>query len=286
VQIVIPTTSFDHKSKLTKYLIMKRILIAITSVVLIIYFLLCGFLYFNQEKIIFRPDVLPKDYTFSFAQSFEEINIKTRDNTNLNGLLFKAENSKGLVFYLHGNSGAVNSFGEFAKIYTDLNYDVFFLDYRGFGKSEGIINSQKDLLDDVQIVYDNFKSKYSEDKIIIVGYSIGTGPATFLASSNNPKKLILHAPYYSLVDIMQQRFPVFPTVLLKYPLPTYEYMQSVKAPITVFHGTSDNTIPYNSSLKLQELFKQKDKLITLEGESHAGIMSNPQYLEILKKELE
>jgi uncharacterized protein len=243
-------------------------------------------LYFDQEKIIFRPDILPKDYAFSFAQPFEEIDIKTIDNTNLHGLLFKSENSKGLVFYLHGNSGAVNSFGRFAKIYTDLNYDVFFLDYRGFGKSEGNITSQKDLLEDVQIVYDNFKPKYPEDKIVIAGYSIGTGPATFLASNNNPKKLILHAPYYSLVDIMQQSFSVLPTILLKYPLPTYEYMQSVKAPVTIFHGTSDNTIPYNSSLKLQQLFKQKDKLITLDGESHSGIMSNPQYLEELKKELE
>jgi uncharacterized protein len=265
---------------------MKRILIAILTISLSIYFLLCGLLYFNQEKIIFHPDVLPKDYTFTFAQPFQEINIKTRDNINLNGLLFKAENSKGLVFYLHGNSGAVNTFGEFGKIYTDLNYDVFFLDYRGFGKSEGNITSQKVHLDDVQVAYNNFKSKYSEDKIIIAGYSIGTGPATYLAANNNPKKLILQAPYYSLTDIMQQRFPIFPTVLLKYPLPTNEYMQSVKAPITVFHGTDDNTIPYNSSLKLQKLFKQEDKLITIEDESHAGIMSNLQYLEELKKELE
>jgi uncharacterized protein len=236
--------------------------------------------------VIFRPDVLPKDYTFTFAQPFQEINIKTKDKTNLNGLLFKAGNSKGLVFYLHGNSGAVNSFGTFAKIYTDLNYDVFFLDYRGFGKSEGNISSQKDLLGDVQIVYDNFKSQYPEDKIVVAGYSIGTGPAAFLAANNNPKKLILHAPYYSLIDIMQQRFPAFPTFILKYPLPTYEYIKSVKAPVTIFHGTADTTIPYNSSLKLQELFKEKDKLLTLEGESHAGIMSNPQYLEELKKELE
>jgi uncharacterized protein len=265
---------------------MKRILIAILTISLSIYFLLCTLLYFNQEKVIFHPDVLPKDYAFSFAQPFEEINIKARDNTNLNGLLFKAQNSKGLVFYLHGNSGAVNTFGEFAKIYTDLNYDVFFLDYRGFGKSEGNISSQKDLLDDVQIVYNNFKSKYSEDKIIIAGYSIGTGPAAFLAANNNPRKLILHAPYYSLTYISQIRFPIFPTFLLKYPLPTNEYVSYVKAPIVIFHGTADTTIPYNSSLRLQKLFKQEDKLITLEGQDHAGIMSNPKYLDELKKELE
>jgi uncharacterized protein len=265
---------------------MKRILITILTILLSIYFLLCALLYFIQEKVIFRPDILPKDYTFSFGQNFEEINIKVRDNTNLNGLLFKAQDSKGLVFYLHGNSGAVNTFGLFAKIYTDLNYDVFFLDYRGFGKSEGTITSQKDLLDDVQIVYDNFKSQYPEDKIVIAGYSIGTGPATHLAANNNPKKLILHAPYYGLIDIAESRFPIFPTFILKYPLPTYEYIKSVKTPIIIFHGTADNTIPYNSSLKLKELFKQKDKLVTLEGESHAGIMSNPIYLQEIKKELE
>jgi len=71
------------------------------------------------------------------------------------------------------------------------------LDYRGYGKSEGTINGQEQIFRDVQTVYDSLKHSYQENKIIVLGYSIGSGPAAKLASTNNPKLLILQAPYYS-----------------------------------------------------------------------------------------
>ena len=79
------------------------------------------------------------------------MNIKMNDNTLLNGLLFKTDNSKGVIFYLHGNAGSLNSWGEVAKAYTDLNYDVFMIDYRGYGKSEGSISSQGQFFQDMQL---------------------------------------------------------------------------------------------------------------------------------------
>src|SRR5687768_11655977 len=162
------------------------------------YILVCALLFFFQERLIFFPEKLDKNYRFSFNQKFEEINIKTRDQKLLHGLLFKSDNSKGLVFYLHGNAGSLRSWGEVAKIYTDLNYDVFIIDYRGFGKSEGSISSEAQLYQDLQIAYDVMKSKYGEDKIVVLGYSVGTGLATKIASTNKPKILILQAPYYNM----------------------------------------------------------------------------------------
>lgn len=94
-----------------------------------------------------------KDYQFSFDQPFEEINIRIGNDNLLNGLLFKSDNSKGLVFYLHGNAGALNSWGEVAKRYTDLYYDVFILDYPGYGKSDGSIKGQEQLFETIQTAY-------------------------------------------------------------------------------------------------------------------------------------
>lgn len=84
---------------------MKKIIKKITLIIISIYILICGLLYFFQEKIIFFPEKLDKNYQFEFGSNTEEINIKTEDGKLLNGILFKAENSKGLIFYLHGNSG-------------------------------------------------------------------------------------------------------------------------------------------------------------------------------------
>lgn len=248
-----------------------------------LYIIVCGLLFFFQEKLIFFPQKLEKDYRFNFTQNFEEVNIRTSDSKLLNGILFKADSSKGLIFYLHGNAGSLASWGGVAKTYTDLHYDVFMLDYRGYGKSGGSINSQGQLFQDVQTAYDKLKNKYEEDKIIVLGYSVGTGLAAELASANNPKLLILQAPYYSLTDMMRHDYPVIPTFILKYKFETDDYIKNCKMPIVIFHGDQDEVIYYGSSLKLKEEFKKQDTLITLVGQGHNGMTENQDYQTEIKK---
>ena len=243
----------------------------------------CGLLYFFQEKLIFFPENLDKDFKFSFDQKFEEINFKTQDNLLLNGILFRSDRSKGLIFYLHGNAGSLNSWGDVAKTYTDLDYDVCMLDYRGYGKSEGKINSQGQLFEDMQTVYDELKTKYDESKIIVLGYSIGTGPAAKIASANQPKLLILQAPYFSLTDIMKHKYPIIPTFLLKYKFETNKFIKDCKMPVIIFHGNKDEVIYYNSSIKLREIIKQTDTLITLNGQGHNGMTDNSEYRTNIKR---
>lgn len=250
---------------------------------LIVYLIICTLLFFFQEKLIFFPEKLDKNFKFNFDGKFEELSINTHDQKLLSGILFKTDSSKGLILYLHGNAGSLNSWGEVAKTYTDLNYDVFMLDYRGYGKSEGSISSQEQLFQDLQIVYDEMKKRYDEDKIIVLGHSIGTGPAMRLASTNKPKQLILLAPYYSLTDMMKHRYPIIPTFILKYKFETNEYIRNCKMPIAIFHGDQDEVIYYRSSVKLKELFKKTDKLITLNGQGHNGITDNPAYRTEIKK---
>jgi pimeloyl-ACP methyl ester carboxylesterase len=262
---------------------MKKGLLKLLKILAGLYILLCLLLYFFQEKLIFFPQHLDKNYKFEFGQKFEEINSKATDGKLINGLLFKADYSKGLIFYLHGNAGSLSSWGKVAKTYTDLNYDIFMIDYRSYGKSEGEINGQNQLFEDNQIVYNELIKKYSEDKIIVLGYSIGTGLASKLASTNNPKLLILQAPYYNLTDMMKQRFSFIPTFILKYKFSTNEYLKNCKMPVVIFHGNSDQVINYGSSLKLKKQFKAKDTLITLNGQGHNGMTDNEEYKKELAK---
>jgi pimeloyl-ACP methyl ester carboxylesterase len=256
---------------------MKKLLSRFLLVVLSIYLVVCGFLYFFQESLIFFPQKLGETHQFQFEQNFEEKYINTVDGTILSGLLFTADSAKGVIFYLHGNSGSLHTWGNVAKTYTDLNYDVFLLDYRGFGKSEGIIDGQDQLYADIQSAYDVLKQNYSENEIIVLGYSIGTGLAAKVASTNNPHLLILQAPYYSLTDMMRNTYPIIPTVFLKYKFETNEYLQDCKMPVVLFHGRHDQVIYYGSSLKLKAEFKSTDRLITLKGQGHNGMTDNEDY---------
>jgi pimeloyl-ACP methyl ester carboxylesterase len=257
---------------------LKKIFLRFLFIVLCLYIVLCGGFYFFQEKLIFIPDKLNNDNTYNFNRNFEEIYIDTKDKIKLNGLLFKAENPKGLIFYLHGNAGALNSWGNIAPFYTDdLGYDIFILDYRGYGKSGGTIDNQQQLFSDVQTAYDKIKESYNENCIIVLGYSIGTCPATWLASENNPKMLILQAPYYSLTNIIQNICPIIPDFLVRYKLETYKYIPNCPMPVIIFHGNEDKLIDYDNSLQLKKLLKPTDRLITLDKEGHNGITNNEQY---------
>jgi len=262
---------------------MKQSILNILLILFIVYIVACVLLYFIQEKLIFFPEKLEQGYKFGFNQNFEELNFKTKDNVLLHGILFKADTSRGLIFYLHGNAGSLKSWGEVASTYTDLNYDLFMLDYRGYGKSEGAISSEDQLYNDIQIVYDNLKTKYKEGEIIILGYSIGTGLASKLASANQAKLLILQAPYYSLIDLMKRNYPIIPTFILKYKFETNKYIKECNMPIVIFHGSKDEIIDYNSSINLKDLFKQSDTLITLNGQEHNGMSNNPEYLTEIQK---
>jgi uncharacterized protein len=233
--------------------------------------------------MIFFPEKLSRDFKFSFPGKFEEIKIQTADNKLLDGVLFKSDNSKGVIFYLHGNAGSINSWGEVAKTYTNLDYDVFLLDYRGYGRSEGSISNQEELFRDVRLAYNEIKKRFKEDKIIVLGYSIGTGPATKIASANNPKLLILQAPYYSLTDMMRHQYPIIPTFLLKYKFRTDNFIRECRMPIIIFHGDLDEVIYYRSSVKLNGIMKATDTLITLQGQGHNGITDNQEYKIAIQK---
>jgi hypothetical protein len=262
---------------------MKEFIFKTFKISIIIYAVICGLLFFFQEKLIFFPHTLEKTHLFHFDQNFEEINITAEDGILLNGLLFKADAGKGLIFYLHGNAGSLDTWGDVAKTYTDLSYDVFMLDYRGYGKSEGRISGQTELYKDVQTAYDAMKKLYTENKIIILGYSLGSGPAAKTASVNNPRMLILQAPYYSLTDMMRRTYPFIPTFLLQYRFETNEYINKCSMPVIIFHGNHDEVIYYESSLKLQNHFKKQDTLITLNGQRHNGMTDNEEYTMAIRR---
>lgn len=256
---------------------MKKSIFAFFGATFVLVVIFGGMMYLNQENFIFFPEKLERSFRFLFEKPFEEIFINREDGVDIHGLLFKTAKPKGLVFYLHGNAGSLRSWGGVAETYVDLDFDIFILDYRGYGKSGGKISSEEQFYSDVQAAYDDMKKRYEEDRIVILGYSIGSGPAARVASDNSPGLLILQAPYFSMVDIMKRIYPLVPSFLLKYKFRTDQFIKKCRMPVIIFHGDQDEVIYYPSSLKLQKLFKTEDRLITLKGQYHNGMTDNPEY---------
>jgi uncharacterized protein len=260
---------------------MKR-MIAYLAIFLVIFATILALLYLLQEKLLFFPEKLPANYRFEFTETFSEEWVQTADGEKIHTLYFKTSNSRGCILYLHGNAGALNSWGDIATYYISMGYDIVIPDYRGFGKSTGKLKNEGQMYDDVQRVYDFVCGLYSQDKITVIGYSLGTGPATFLAANNKPCRLVLLAPYQNIPDIARYHYKIVPSFLLKYKFATNEMIGRVECPITLVHGKADEVIYYQSSQKLYLLCKPGDKLVLLENQAHAGINENPVFLQFLQ----
>ncbi len=252
----------------------------------VIYLMIVALVYFFQEKMIFFPTKLDANYAYHFEQGFEEITIKTLDNINLNALLFKAKETKGVIFYLHGNAGSLKSWGAVSEVYTAMGYDLFIMDYRGYGKSEGYINGENQFYNDVQLAYKELISRYKEEEVVIIGNSIGTGVATRLAADSNSKLLILQAPYYNFKYLVKEKTAIAPIFVLKYKFKTNEFLPKCKMPVLIFHGNDDVVISAENSLKLEKLLKPNDQLFLLENQGHNGMNYNEEYLLFLGTTIE
>src|SRR4030095_16065344 len=111
----------------------------VLKVVVIAYFV-CGIvLYFLQEKFLFHPQKLPADYVFSFQQPFKEINLPVSSEKNISIIQFTVPDSlrKGVVLYFHGNRRNIERYGSYAINFTRNKYEVWMIDYPGFGKTTG-----------------------------------------------------------------------------------------------------------------------------------------------------
>ncbi|MBT8181742.1 MAG: lysophospholipase [Eudoraea sp.] len=254
----------------------------IVFLIVLIYIVISTLLYFLQDYLMFKPEKLPKDFLFEYEhQEIEEYNVETRDGAILNGLRFKAQNPKGIVFYLKGNSKSIKGWGKFAVDFTRHGYDVLMVDYRGFGKSTGR-RTQKAIKRDMQVIYNKIKENVDEKYIILYGRSLGSGFAAKLASMNNPRMLILDAPYYSLSKVAKKYIPFMPlSLLLKFPMPTYKWLQYVNCPIHIIHGTDDRLIPYRTSVKLSKIKPSLTTLYTVIGGGHKNLNTFESYHKML-----
>jgi len=261
----------------------KKFLLSSLTLVFIGYFFILGWFYLNQESLIFNPSPLPDSYRFSFDASFSEVTVPAADGAQLHGLLFESDSAYGLVFYLHGNRGALNRWGDRAGLYLDSGFDVFMMDYRSYGKSTGIITSETQFLDDVERAFLHVNDRYADKPIVIVGYSLGSGPASYLAKKYHPEMLILMAPYYSIPDLASSLYPFLPPSLSKYEFANHRYLREVPSKTVIFQGEQDQLIDINASVRLRSSFKARDTLIVLQDQGHSGIHRNRIYREEMNR---
>ncbi|MGK2864539.1 MAG: alpha/beta hydrolase [Chitinophagaceae bacterium] len=250
---------------------------------LFIWYILAGILvlsvaaYFLQERFIFKPEKLKKDFQFKYNIPFREYFFDIAPGVCINALHFKRENPSGLILYFHGNTRSIKGWAKYALDFYRYNYDVILVDYRGFGKSTGKRN-EKEMLSDMQFVYDSLLKNYDEQHLIVYGRSMGSGFASKIASDNKPRYLILDAPYYSFLKVVERFLPILPVrFVLRFHLRTDKWLPMVKCHTYIIHGTRDWLIPIRHSERLQKINPQKITLIRIHGGGHNNLPAFDEY---------
>ena len=263
------------------------ILKKLTLILLGIYIMVGTALYVLQEKFLFLPEPLPQDYNYELVNEYDEYFLDTPNGGIINALHIKADEPKGAIIYFHGNSGNLKRWSEIAEYFITMDYDVYIMDYRTYGKSKGIL-SETALYEDAQTCYNHLKQFWKEDNIVVYGRSLGSAMATKMASTNNPKKLVLESPFYNIADVAKKRFPIFPVKdLLKYKLPNNEHIKEVKCSTFIIHGTNDKVVPYKSGLKLFNASnKSMTMLSTVEKGKHNNLSEFDTFHKFIKEILQ
>jgi pimeloyl-ACP methyl ester carboxylesterase len=239
-------------------------------------------LYFLQDLFLFHPRPLSKDHKFNFTYPYKEVNIPV-GNRNLSIIQFKSSSaSKGVVLYFHGNRDNIERYGSIVPLFTNEGYELWMIDYPGFGKSTGE-RSEENIYKDAATLYDLAIQTFSPNQLVIYGRSIGTGPAAQLASIKESRMLILETPYYSIDALAKSYFPIYPVKLLtRYSFPVADYLQKLKVPSYILHGTSDEVIPYDQAIRLRKEHPSTH-LITIEGGRHNDLANYELFRATLKR---
>ncbi len=266
---------------------------------LFLYLSLLITMYFLQEKFMFFPKKMTQDFAYSFDIPFEEKFFQVKD-LRIHSLYFKTLDPKGLILYFHGNGCELSQCALSAvELVKKTGWDVFIIDYPGYGKSEGDIKSQEQLELIARHAL-NEASAYDFKKIVVLGRSLGSGLALGLAyyyeqsqkiedPLNPPKALnfpfkfkkaidaiILETPYFSIRDLALAQYPFVPAFLLKYPFRSDLIVSDVRAPIFIVHGVEDALIPIDHALRLKGL-NQNITLVKIPKGTHDDLATFPIY---------
>ncbi len=237
----------------------------------------------KQEALLFHGTPLPAQIQLPSTIEEREIEVP---GARLHGWLYhRPGGSKGLAIYLHGNAGNLATSMPPTRFWADVGFDAFVIDYRGFGRSTGEIDSEAQLHDDVWRAWQSVAPAYAGKRLALIGRSLGTGLAAELSTRLPVDLLVLVSPYASMQRIASERYPWVPGFALKYPLHTDTDLPRTQARQTlIIHGDRDDVIPIEHARSLQALYPAA-QLVVVPGASHNDILGTPLCTQAMSQAL-
>ena len=267
---------------------MKKKLALLLATITVCYFGYAFKISLNEENLVFHPKKEITQIPDLYHLEFQDVFFETKDHLKLHGWFFPANDAQKTLLFFHGNSGNVGSNLELISLFvTDLHVNVFGVDYRGFGKSEGH-PSETGLYQDAQAAYEYLTQvrKINKDNIIIFGQSLGGAIAIDLASKRPAGALIVENTFTCALDMARKMYPYLPIqFFIKSRFNSRSKIKTVLYPKLIIHAAQDETVPFRQGEELFKLAPSPKQLYVVPGANHGNNykIAGPDYVQKLKE---
>ncbi|MCW8878377.1 MAG: alpha/beta hydrolase [Kangiellaceae bacterium] len=239
--------------------------------VVLVYLLLCGLMFVFQRSLLFFPQ------SSKSLAGVESIQLKNKGQL-LNGWVLNPSNAKAIIYY-GGNAEAIEAnINDFYRWFPE--YTIYLIPYRGYGLNSGE-PTEAALYTDALAVFDHVTAIHQS--ISLIGRSLGSGVATYVAVNREVEKIALVTPYDSIVEVAKTHYPIFPiSWLARDRFESNKRAASIDIPTLILIAEKDQVIPVKHSEALAELFSSEIlQKITVRNARHNDIHIHPTYNRII-----
>lgn len=206
------------------------------------------------------------------------VETTARDGVTARAFRFDVPNAPLTVVFFHANAELASDEMELAHALTSHGYAAVFAEYRGYGVSlRSGAPTEKGVYADAEAILESTGAP--RDRIVLYGYSLGTGVALEMASRGWGRAMVLIAPYTSIPDVAMHSFPIVPMRwLLRDEFDSRSKAPAIQIPVLIAHGDADDHVPFAMGQTLSRTFPHA-RLITVAGGNHIDLRSrDPQLM--------
>ena len=240
-------------------------------------------IYFLQERLIFLPQPIAQDpLQANPATAIEEVNLVAPDRMRLHGWLVHATNTRApapILIYFGGNAEEVSWLASSAGRYA--GWSLLLMNYRGYGQSEGK-PGEAALFADALRIYDYAAGRAQGGRVAVMGRSLGSGVAVYLAAQRPVAGVILVSPYDSLESVAKGIYPFLPiSLMLKHRFDSLARAPGIKAPLLCLVASGDRVIPRQHSERLYAAWGGPRQWREIGPADHDSLAGEPGYWEAI-----
>lgn len=252
---------------------LSKLILTIVALLALGYAGIAALLYFKQRDLIYYPaatTVSATDTDFSLVL----------EGVTLRGWKLNPGNTNALI-YFGGNAERLEASREaFAQLFPDRT--VYLLPYRGYGASEGR-PTEAALFGDALALYDAVHTQHPQGDIALIGRSLGSGVASYLASQRPVEKLVLVTPFDSLAEVAQTHYPWLPVRwLINDSYDSHQHLQKYSGPLLVLRAGHDVVVPPANTDRLIASLQAPPTTVDFPQADHISISQEPRYASSLR----